>query len=251
MPLDRINLVLGDTDSLPVDAGSGASRITVVATSNVRAASEQVIEQLTPYAAKMLGADTVQWSGGGWTASPGKRVSLDEVAAEMVRPGDPAAHALVTLTVPRAGGLGYCAQAAEVAVDPETGQVKILRLVSAQDTGMIVNALSHQAQIDGAIVQGVGYALTEELSVSDGRIQEASLGDYKLPTMPDVPRLETVNLPSTGIGDWNIRSIGEIVLGPTAGAIANAVADAIGAPIQQIPITPERVLEALGALSRV
>lgn len=245
VPLERVNLILGDTDSLPVDAGSGASRITVVATSNVRAASEKVIEQLTPYAARVLGVDSAEWVRGGWRAGDGRFASLEEVAAEMIRPGDPAAHAQVTITVPRAGGLGYCAQAAEVEVDTETGEVRVLRLVSAQDTGTIVNAMSHQAQIDGAIVQGVGYALTEELSVAEGRIQEGSLGDYKLPTMPDVPPLATVNLPSSGIGDWNIRSIGEIVLAPTAGAIANAVADAIGAPIHQIPITPERVLAAL------
>jgi CO/xanthine dehydrogenase Mo-binding subunit len=246
VPLDRINLVLGDTDSLPVDAGSGASRITVVATSNVRAASEKVIEQLTPYATQMLAGGEARWTGGGWSDAAGERfVPLEDFAREMVRPGDPNAHAQVTVSVPRAGGLGYCCQAAEVEVDPETGQVRILRLISAQDTGTIVNALSHQAQIDGAVVQGVGYALTEELSVADGRVQEAGLGDYKLPTMPDIPRLETVNLPSTGIGDWNIRSIGEIVIAPTAGAIANAVADAIGAPIRQLPITPERVLAAL------
>jgi CO/xanthine dehydrogenase Mo-binding subunit len=247
VPMERVNLVQGDTDSLPVDAGSGASRITIVVTTNIRAAAEQVIEQLTPYASNMLGGKPAQWGRGGWATDDGRSVTLEEVAVEMVRPGDPAAHAQVTLKTPRAGGLGYCCQAAEVEVDPETGAVKVRKLVSAQDTGMVLNALSHQSQIEGSVVQGFGYSLTEELALEDGRVTNAHLGDYKLPSIADVPPLETVNLPSSGVGDWNIRSIGEIVLVPTAGAIANAVMDAVGIEVTQIPITAERVLTALDA----
>src|SRR5581483_3170056 len=117
VPLDRVHLVHGDTDTLPIDTGSGASRVTIVVTTNVRAAAAQVIEQLTPYARTMLGSESAHWERGGWIAADGRVLALDELAAEMLHEGDPAAHAQVTLRTPRAGGLGYVCQAAEVEVD--------------------------------------------------------------------------------------------------------------------------------------
>jgi CO/xanthine dehydrogenase Mo-binding subunit len=134
-------------------------------------------------------------------------------------------------------------------VDPETGRVELLRMVSAQDTGTIINAIGHQGQIEGGLIQGVGYALSEELTTEEGRITNGHLSDYKMPTLADVPELTTINLEgASGPGPFGARAIGEIPIIPTAGAIANAVADAIGAPIFELPITPERVLAALGRL---
>jgi xanthine dehydrogenase molybdenum-binding subunit len=117
--------------------------------------------------------------------------------------------------------------------------------VSAQDTGQIINALGHQGQIDGAVITGMGYALSEELVLDEGRIANANLGDYKLMTVQDVPELVTVNLDSKGPGPYDAKAIGETPSVPVAGAIANAVADAIGAPILDLPITAERVLAAI------
>jgi xanthine dehydrogenase molybdenum-binding subunit len=112
--------------------------------------------------------------------------------------------------------------------------------------GRVLNPLDHQGQIDGAIIQGVGYALTEELRIDEGRVSTVSFGDYKIPGIQDIPRLETVILESDhGPGPYNSRGIGENPCGCVAPAIANAVADASGVRIQDLPITAEKVFSKL------
>jgi CO/xanthine dehydrogenase Mo-binding subunit len=131
---------------------------------------------------------------------------------------------------------------AEVAVDPATGAVQLRRFTTAHDVGTVLNPLDHQGQIDGAVVQGIGYALSEELGVEDGRVTSVSFGDYKIPNMQDIPVLQTVVLESTsGPGPYNARGIGENPSGPVAPAIANAVADAVGVRSTDLPITAEKV----------
>ncbi|HXF81680.1 MAG TPA: molybdopterin cofactor-binding domain-containing protein, partial [bacterium] len=247
VPFEKVRLVRGDTDSLPVDVGSGASRMTNVAGHAVLTAAARLKEQLAPLAATMLGSERAEWIDGAWQAPDGRRVGLEELALEMVEAGDPRAHAQVTIETPRSEIVGYCAQAAEVEVDEETGQVRIRAMASAQDTGQIINALGHQGQIEGALVQGLGYALTEEMVLQQGRITNGNLGEYKMPTIADVPPLETRNLPSRGPGPFEAKAIGEIPLMGTGAAVANAVADALGIPLFELPITAERVLAALDA----
>ena len=123
-------------------------------------------------------------------------------------------------------------------MDPDTGAVHLLRFTTAHDVGQIVHPIGHQGQIEGAIMQGVGYALMEELQVEDGQVTNLSFGDYKLPNMRDTPPLTTVLVPSPhGVGPYHIKGIGESPLTPVAPAIANAVADAIGVRIRDLPIT--------------
>jgi CO/xanthine dehydrogenase Mo-binding subunit len=136
----------------------------------------------------------------------------------------------------------YCAQVAEVEVDPDTGQVTVHRLVTAHDVGTIINPLDHQGQIDGAVMQGLGYALMEGLHADEGRITTLSLGEAKIPTMQDVPTLVTVLVASPGgEGPYQGKAIGENPISPVAPAIANAVDDAVGVRIQDLPITAEKV----------
>jgi CO/xanthine dehydrogenase Mo-binding subunit len=140
----------------------------------------------------------------------------------------------------------FTAQVAEVAVDPETGAVHLLRLTTAHDVGKILNPMDHQGQIEGAVMQGVGYALSEELAVDEGKVTSVSFGEYKIPNMQDIPELNTVILESEmGPGPYNARGIGENPIGPPAPAIANAVADAVGVRIRDLPITAEKVYRAL------
>jgi CO/xanthine dehydrogenase Mo-binding subunit len=122
-------------------------------------------------------------------------------------------------------------------------------MVAAQDVGTIINEMGHQAQIEGAIVQGVGYTLMEELASEGGRITASHLGDYKLPTVRDVPPLTTINLVTSGPGPFGAKAIGEIPIMPTPAAIVNAIVDAIGAPLFDLPVTAERVLEALDTVA--
>ena len=140
----------------------------------------------------------------------------------------------------------FVAQVAEVHVDDETGEVKVLKFTTAQETGRILNPMAHQGQVNGGFIQGVGYGTMEEVRVEDGHVTTLSFGDYKLPSIKDIPVLQTVNLTSEdGFGPYNIRSIGEGPHIPVAAAIANAVADAVGARVRDLPITSEKVWREL------
>jgi CO/xanthine dehydrogenase Mo-binding subunit len=124
--------------------------------------------------------------------------------------------------------------------------VKLRRFTTAHDVGRIIHPIGHQGQINGAIVQGLGYALMEELQVEAGRVINLSFGEYKLPTMRDIPPLQTVLVESPhGVGPYHIKGIGESPLTPVAPAIANAVADAVGVRLRDLPITAEKVYRAL------
>ena len=151
-----------------------------------------------------------------------------------------------TYTADRSEVTSFCTQVAEVEVDPETGQILVTKIITAHDVGTVINPLTHQGQIDGGVIQGLGYALMEELATEEGRISTLSLGDYKIPVISDVPRLETVLLESqSGPTPYNGKGIGESSNVPVAPAIANAVADAIGARVLSLPVTAEKVLAAL------
>jgi xanthine dehydrogenase molybdenum-binding subunit len=146
----------------------------------------------------------------------------------------------------RAETTGFAAQVAEVEVDVETGQVRLTNFTTVHDVGTVVNPVGHQGQINGGFAQGLGYALMEELRIEDGRIITLSFGDYKIPTAADLPSLKTVLLPAQiGVGPYQVKGIGEMPNTPTAAAIANAVADAVGVRLRVLPITAEKVYRAL------
>jgi len=146
----------------------------------------------------------------------------------------------------RTGAACFFGQAAEVKVDPETGKVKILRMLSAYDVGTVINPLTHQGQVEGGMIQGLGFALVENLLDDEGRIVTANLGEYKMPNIADVPRHETVLVQDhDGPGPFQSKPIGEHSTVPTAPCIANAVYDAVGVQIKDLPITAEKIYFAL------
>ncbi len=141
---------------------------------------------------------------------------------------------------------GACAQAIEVAVDAETGAVRVLSAVLAVDVGQVINPVGLRGQLEGGFVYGLGMALFEDLALEDGRVRAANLGDYKLPTIADVPPLRIVHLSDGhGAGPYGARSAGELVNPGVPAAIANAVHDASGARVHTLPITAERVWRVL------
>ena len=140
------------------------------------------------------------------------------------------------------------AQVAEVEVDPETGRFEVRRLTTAHNTGTVLNPLGHQGQIDGAVVMGLGYARCEDIVTDGGRVVTANLGDYKLPNIKDIPPLRTeVTEAPVGSGPYGSMSIGETAVIPTAAAVANAVHDAVGVRVTTLPVTAEKVFEAIRA----
>jgi putative selenate reductase molybdopterin-binding subunit len=140
----------------------------------------------------------------------------------------------------------YCAQVAHVAVDPATGQVRVLEIGSAVDVGRIVHPAGHQMQIDGGTVMGYGFACLEDLAEYDGQVTAANLGEFRLPVMADVPALRTVLVEGgQGVTAANVKPVGELTNVPVAAAIANAVADATGCRIRDLPVTAEKVYWAL------
>lgn len=247
LTLERVRVVTGDTDTAPYDTGARASRVTYTAGQAVEKGCEGLLTKLTACAARMLECDPsdAAYANGRFSlrAEPGQSLSLAQVAS---RNPD---HRTVTIEedFPYRDDVTYvCAQVAEVEVDPETGATRVERMVTAHDVGAVINPVAHQGQIDGGVVMGMGQALMEELVLEDGKVANASLGDYKLPTIRDVPRLETVLVESGGgLAPHGAKAIGEFANNSPPAAIANAVADAVGVRIFELPVTAEKVFRGL------
>ncbi|GIL16106.1 MAG: dehydrogenase [Chloroflexota bacterium] len=144
----------------------------------------------------------------------------------------------------------FGAQAVQVAVDIETGEVRVLKSAACHDVGRALNPAAVAGQIEGGAAQGLGYALMEDVQIVNGVTLTPSFAEYLLPTARDVPETKTIILESgTGLGPFGAKGIGEPALTPMAPAIANAVANAIGARAPQLPLTPERVLAAIDSAS--
>jgi CO/xanthine dehydrogenase Mo-binding subunit len=246
LPLSSVQVQVWDTDEVDFDTGVGGSRVTRVAGQAAYRAAQGASRELLSVAADLLGWPEERMALCGVEVirqDTGESRSWAELLQRWGRPitgrwsvQDPN-PSLVT---------SFTAQVAEVSVDPETGEVKLLRFTTAHDVGKVLNPMDHQGQIEGAVVQGIGYALTEELQVEEGRVVNVSFGEYKIPGIKDIPRLETVVLESeSGPGPYNAKGIGENPVGPVAPAIANAVADAAGVRIKDLPITAEKVYQAL------
>ena len=140
----------------------------------------------------------------------------------------------------------YGAHAVEVAVDTDTGEVEVLKSVAAHDVGQCINPAAVEGQIQGGAQNGQGYALSEEMLYEEGRLITPSFSEYLMPTAMDMPKVECILLESrSGVGPYGAKGIGEPAMTPVAPAIANAVADAIGVRVFEMPITPERVVMAL------
>jgi nicotinate dehydrogenase medium molybdopterin subunit len=133
-----------------------------------------------------------------------------------------------------------------VEVDIDTGEVRVVRLVNAQDVGAAVNPLIVEGQLEGGMMMGLGFGLMEEVVCRDGRVANPYAFDYRTPRAGDTPEIVTLLLEHRDpVGPFGAKGVGEICMNPTAAAIANAVADAIGARVTSLPITPEKVMRAL------
>lgn len=192
------------------DAGAGASRVTRVLGAATRVAADEMRERLA-----------------------GSPVFPVETTGEVEAPRGEHSDAFGAIAV-------------EVDVDEETGRITVVRAVLAADTGTVINPVAHRGQLEGGFAFGLGAALMEELPVEDGQVLAGSLGDYKLPTAPDMPPLAVINVGDTaGTGPFGAKAVGEFGNLGVAPAIGNAVASAVGVRLRQLPLTAEAVWSAL------
>ena len=259
--ISKIKVINTDTDVKPWDVGVHASRTSFVAGNSVLGAVKKIKEKISPVAAKMLKTeieDLKYESGHIVSIKNCESVALDKVIRTIHFKGQ---HELCIETYffePSSefadkefkgnvsGTYAFAAQAIEVEVDTYTGNVRVLDVHVAQDVGKVLNPLGLAGQIEGGVVQGLGYALIEELQDDKGYILNPNFHDYKLPTAMDVPNIHFYPIETMdSLGPYGAKGVGEAPLIPTAAAIANAVSNAIEVKVNSLPVTPEKILRAL------
>jgi CO/xanthine dehydrogenase Mo-binding subunit len=263
MRANDFSLLYQDTDAAPWDMGSCGSQTTFNSVRAVLAATAEVREQLLDAAAERLEAaqGDLELVGGAVQVkgSPDKSVTIAELAADGTFHGKGAGEIPESPQAPAEGCVGrlgnesfhapqLIAHAAHVRVDRETGVVRVLRVAAAHDCGTILNRVGADGQVYGGVVMGIGQALSEGTQLDElGRQRNPHLLDYKLVTASDAPRIDIawIETDTPNAGPKGSKGVGEPPCVPTAGAIANAVAKVIGARVRELPMTPERVWEAL------
>ena len=245
---ERVSVRVEDTDSSPYDSGTGGSKSTNSVGHAAYQAASEIKEKILALAAGRLGCKPEEIKAGkGRYAAPGRKATafsdLMRLAIEENR--GPITH-LSVYEPSRAPITSFAAQVAEVEVDPATGQVKVKKLTTVHDAGRVLNHLTYQGQVDGGVVTGLGFALMEDNSLVDGKIAVGNLGEFKIPNAADVPKLTTLLMESaTGPAPFQGKAIAEIPNTPMAAAVANAIEDAVGARIYDLPLTAEKIYAAL------
>ena len=244
---ESIRVEMLDTTQVIKDTGVRGSSSTRVHGGSAYEAANKAREQILKIAAQAMNAmpeELILYDGGVTHRRAERRMSFAEIAEANQSAIVGEGHYANMADGPETS---IVAQVAEVEVDTQTGEVQIRKLTTAHNTGAILNPLTHQGQIDGGVIMGMGYGVMEDLAVDEsGKVLTNNLGEYKIPNIKDVPVLKTAIIQSaTGSGPYNSMSIGETALIPTAAAIANAVEDAVGVRITSLPITAEKVLNAI------
>jgi carbon-monoxide dehydrogenase large subunit len=250
LPVEQVKVEVTTTDAFEADSGAGGSRVTHVAGQATYQAAEELKQLISAVAAQMLGGDTgdVIFADGccSMAGDPGRSLTLGEVAQAALAHERPLRVQKVYRVSEYPHMTAFTGQVVELEVDPETGQMTLLDVVTAHDVGTVINPLGHQGQIEGGLMQGIGFGMIEEMRVEEGRVSTLSLGDYKLPSIKDIPPLKTVLVQEArGPLPFQGKSIGENSVTPITAAIANAVYDAIGIRICDLPITAEKIFRAI------
>ena len=248
LPVEQVQ-VEARPDLFETDSGAGASRVTYVVGQLVKEMTEELRESVCRVAATALEcqAEEVVFEDGHCTVkgSSDRTLTLAQVAeAGSGKPELSIRKTQVNRDNPQV--TTFTAQVVELEVDPETGQIKILEVVTSHDVGTIINPIGHRGQIDGGLIQGIGFGMIEEVVMEEGQVSTLHLGDYKLPNIKDIPPLKTVLVQEEiGPAPFHSKAIGESSITPIAAAISNAVYDAVGVRFYTLPITAEKVYRAL------
>ena len=226
VPVEKVKLIVSDTAYTGNSGSVSASRMTFMAGNSVKGAVEAALAK--------------------WKAEERPAIATYQYKPPRTTPLDPQ-----TGKSEPNFAYGYVAQAVTVEVDTETGVVRLLNVISANDVGQAINPLQVQGQIEGAVVQAMGYAIQENFIQKDGFVQTQHLSTYLIPTVLDVPeQIQPLILEFPDpIGPWGARGMGEMPFLPLTPAIIAAVHDATGVWFYEFPLTPERVLRGLGKLN--
>ena len=263
LPMDHVRMRSPDTDYTPFDQSTSGSRSVFHAGNALIRAADDLTGKLCRMAAPLLGAPVeslVYREGAVCKKDSNAFMTADEIIKGHFGPRGATVQGEGTFTPPSAKPPDketgqtpkmsafwmYATQIADVEVDVETGRVKILRIVAAHDAGTIINPEGAEGQIVGGVVQGLGTTLCEQMHVSEGVITNPTFVDYKLPTTMDIPEIVTGFVDTFHEeGPFGAKGLSEPALAPTSAAVANAIYNAVGARITSLPITAEKVLNAL------
>ncbi|HXG18997.1 MAG TPA: xanthine dehydrogenase family protein molybdopterin-binding subunit [Methylomirabilota bacterium] len=246
---EHVHPSVADTATIGHTDVTGGSRVTFATGYAVYEAAQDAVRQLKERAAKLwkVQPDDVVYQDGGvvCTTNGHETMTLKELAAKLARAGGPVTgRASVN---PRGVGAGFATHIVDVAIDPETGKTQILRYTAIQDVGKAIHPSYVEGQIQGGVVQGVGWAMNEEYVYDDkGLMRNAGFLDYRMPTCYDLPMIDTimVEVPNPG-HPLGIRGVGEVPIVPPPAAIANAIYRAVGVRMSELPMSPPRLLKAL------
>ncbi len=252
VPYDSVRSTVSDTASIGYNHVTGGSRVTYATGMAVVQACQKVIDDLRARAAMIWDVDVndIVWqNGAAHPASPEvgdfAPLTLKEIAAKRAVTGGP----IVAEVAINAGGQapGFSSQFCDVEVDPETGAVKILRYVAAQDVGRAIHRSYVEGQIEGGVVQGIGWALNETYVYNDqGHLENAGFLDYRVPVASDLPMIEPLIVEVANPNHpFGVKGVGEVNIVPVMAAVANAVRSAAGVRLTVLPMSPPVVLAAL------
>ncbi|MFN0070169.1 MAG: xanthine dehydrogenase family protein molybdopterin-binding subunit, partial [Chloroflexota bacterium] len=249
IPMNQIDIAVGNTDEAPSDPGIGGARHGHIAGQGAFGGAQELFERMRSALAEEMGwqEDRITLEDGAFKVEgqPGDSATFTRVAEIVTRLNSGPIDFIYTYNKPSSEQECFIAQVAEVEVDPDTGAFQILKFVTAHDAGTLINPMMAEGQIEGGFVQGLGFSVMEEMRLDDGRVTNGNFGDYKIPTIADIPELQTVWLDAVGPIPFSGKAVAEHSLIPTAAAIANAIDDAVGVRITSTPITAEKVFAAL------
>jgi 4-hydroxybenzoyl-CoA reductase subunit alpha len=253
--MEDVKITVADTETTPMDIGTWGSRVTLMAGNAVLAAARDLKGQVLEAAARGLktepGELEVREGQIYVRGAPERKMAFSEAVVEAVKAsggkpliGRGSYHPEGKGIVSPAFAFGV--QVAEVEVDRETGQVRVLKTTTAHDCGMPINPMAVEGQLEGSVHMGLGQTLYEQEVTEKGRVANPSFLDYQMATAPDMPQIEMIEVRTDEPeGPFGAKEAGEGLVGPTVPAIANAVYDAVGVWIKELPITPEKILRAL------
>ena len=257
IPAESVNPSVVDTNSVGYTAVTGGSRTTFATGYAAYEAAQDVKRQMMKRAAKIWGIheDNVRFADGEfssvnrtWRYGKEQKISFRDLAARLVETGG---TVVGTATVDPAGvGCTFATHIVDVEVDEETGKVQILRYTATQDAGKAIHPSYVEGQMQGGVAQGIGWALNEEyIYNAEGAMTNASFLDYRIPTCLDLPMIDAVivEVPNPG-HPYGVRGVGEVPIVPPPAAIANAIYDAIGVRMTELPMSPDRLLKAMGKI---